>query len=138
MKKFLRFGLVAAFLCSPLIGQSANEATVQVQFVFAKNGARIERQLSDQITVTGAAMQAGVISVGTSDETVAKGDVGTIGVVYVHNMDATNYISVGSDGTNYPLKIKAGEVQVFRWNATDIHVKANTAACRLEFILVED
>ena len=79
-----------------------------------------------------------VISVGTADETLALGDVATNGYLWLHNLDGTNYITFGPDGSSYPVKLKAGEIALLRWNGAAIHAKANTAACQLEYALIED
>ncbi len=70
------------------------------------------------------------ISVGTSDETVALADVGTIGKVLILNLNDTHFVSLGSDGTLYPIKIKPGDFFIGQWNAAAIHLKADTGACR--------
>lgn len=70
------------------------------------------------------------ISVGTSDETVALGDIGTIGEIIILNLNATNFITCGPDGSSYPIKIKPGSYASVCWNAAAIHLKADTGACR--------
>lgn len=117
----------------------ASELQVQGQLSFSKSGAALSRVFpSTYFDVSGTAGVANIISVGTSDESLALGDISTIGWVYFKNLDATNYISVGSDGTLYPIKLKAGEFALMRWNAAAIHVKANTAICNMEYLLIPD
>lgn len=116
-----------------------SELQVQGSIAFTKSGALISRTFaSTYFDVSGTAGVQNVISVGTSDESLALGDISTIGWIYLKNMDATNYISVGSDGTLYPIKLKAGEFFLGRWNAAAIHAKANTGACNMEYILIPD
>lgn len=117
----------------------ASELQVQGLIAFAKSGASISRTFpSTYFDVSVTAGVQNVISVGTSDESLALGDISTIGWIYLKNMDSTNYISVGSDGTLYPIKLKAGEFCLCRWNAAAIHAKANTGACNMEYILIPD
>lgn len=79
-----------------------------------------------------------IVSVGTSDETLAKGDVATIGYIWLKNLGPTNYVEFGSDGTLYPLKLKVNEFALLRWNAAALHAKANTAACNVQYAMLSD
>src|SRR6266540_516474 len=45
---------------------------------------------------------------------------------------------IGADGTNWPLQLKAGESNLFRWNATDMHVRAAGPPVPIEDTLIED
>lgn len=117
----------------------SQELTIQAALAFSKSGAAISKTfLQTYFDVSGTAGIQSVIAVGTSDETLALGDISTIGWVYMKNLDPTNYISVGSDGTLYPLKMKPGEPMLVRWNAAAIHVKSNTAPCNMEYVLIPD
>jgi hypothetical protein len=80
-----------------------------------------------------------VASIGTIDEQLALGDVGgTPGWFFAKNKDATNYITLGGDGTNFFNKLKPGEGIAVRWNGAAINAKANVAACDLEYLLLPD
>lgn len=117
----------------------ASELQVQLSISFTKSGASLSRVFpSTYFDVSGTAGVANVIAVGTSDETLALGDVGTNGWLYMKNLDATNYITAGADGTLYNIKMKAGEPFLGRWNGAAIHVKANTAQCNMEYLLIPD
>lgn len=86
----------------------------------------------------GNAYQAGVQTVGTSEETIVKGDVGTIGFVWLRNTDATNYVEFGSTTGVYDTKLKAGEASIMRWNGTNVLAKANTSSVEVEYLIVEN
>lgn len=117
----------------------ANELQVAGSISFSKSSASLSKVFSNTyFTVSGTAGISNVISVGTGDESLALGDISTIGWVFFRNLDATNYISIGSDGTLYPIKLKAGEFALMRWNAAAIHAKANTGACDFEYLLIPD
>jgi hypothetical protein len=90
------------------------------------------------VNVTGKQVTHGSIATSTSDLTLNKGNVGTIGYCVFHNQDATNNITIGSDGTLFNLMLKPTEWSVVRWNATAIHVKASTSTPLLEYWIVED
>lgn len=117
----------------------ANELQVSGGISFTKSGATLSKNFSNTyFTVSGTAGVSNIISVGTGDESLALGDISTIGWVFFHNLDAINYISVGSDGTLYPIRLNAGEFALMRWNAAAIHAKANTGACNFEYLLIPD
>lgn len=117
----------------------AQELQVAGSISFTKVGATLSKVFTNSyFDVSGTAGISNVISVGTSDESLALGDISTIGWVYFKNLDGTNYISIGSDGTLYPIKLKAGEFALMRWNAAAIHAKANTGACNFEYLLIPD
>ena len=82
-------------------------------------------------------------SIGTSAETVSLGDISTNGVLYLRNLDETNYITFGpqSDaGTIEVLgKLKAGEFALLRLAPSIVlWAQADTAACLLDVKLFED
>lgn len=136
-----RYKIIAvAFVFSALIGGAfaANELNVNTTFTFTKNGATLQRSISGNVTVSGNISQYGVQTIGTSDETIPLGDVGTIGYVYIHNLDATNFVIFGSDGSVYPNKAKATEPALVRWNGAAVHIKANSGACKVEYAIIED
>lgn len=115
------------------------ELNVAGSIQFSKGGAAVGRIFQSAFfDVSGTSGIQNEISVGITDETLALGDITTIGWVYMKNLDPTNFIIVGSDGTLYPLKLKPGEPMFVRWNAAAIHVKANTAPCNMEYVLISD
>jgi len=61
--------------------------------------------------------------------------LGTPGYVYVRNMDTTNYVEVGITAS-YTIKLLAGDFALFP-AAAAIYAKANTAACNVEYIIIE-
>lgn len=115
----------------------ADELTVNLNILYRKNNVEHRLNLSDTVTVSGNATVRNVRNVATTDETLALGDVSTIGYVYLHNLDGTNYCSFGSDGSSYPIKLLAGEQGVFRWNAAALHAKANSSATKVEYWMIE-
>lgn len=115
------------------------EAVVQAALSFVKGGATLKFDFpSTYLDVAGNNGVENIADIGTSDETLALGDISTIGLVAMKNLDATNYILLGSDGTNYPIKLKPGEPFFGRWNGAAIHAKSNTASCRLHSLILPD
>jgi hypothetical protein len=116
----------------------ANEFTASVTGSFLKNAASDIFAASNSVTINGSYFNSGIQLVGTSDEVIALIDIGTVGWVFFKNLDATNYVLAGADGTNYCVKIQAGEACLFRWNGAAVHVKANTASVKLQYKIFED
>ena len=117
----------------------ANELALSWSMSFSKGGAAVSVSGSDNVDVSGTKYTKVVQNIGTVDETLALGDVSTIGFVIFKNLDGTNYVQIGADGSSYPVKLNAGETAgPFRWNGAAIHAKANTAACDLEYTLISD
>ncbi len=97
----------------------------------------------DAITITAPSITIAVansprigpttVSVATSDQTLAIGTIGTIGLVFVQNLDPTNYIEVGPSST-YSIKVPPASAQSFYCDGwTALHAKANTGACLLTY-----
>jgi hypothetical protein len=53
-------------------------------------------------------------------------------------LDTTNAVIIGSDGTNYPIKIKALSYGEFDWNAANVHGKSLAGTPYVEYTLIED
>ncbi len=117
----------------------ANELRINLTtFNFAKGTASANTQPQTiGVTVSGTHSSSGNQSIGTGDETVALVDVSTIGYVFLKNTDATNFMTIGPDGSSYPIKLAPGEFAVVRWNAAAIHAKADTATCILQYMIIE-
>uniref|UniRef100_A0A6M3IZP3 Uncharacterized protein n=1 Tax=viral metagenome TaxID=1070528 RepID=A0A6M3IZP3_9ZZZZ len=116
----------------------ADEITITVRMAFSKSGAKASRTENINVDVTGDAFTHEVQSVGTSEEELAQGaDLGTPGYIFLKNLDPTNYIEIGLTGS-YTIKLKAGEVTLFRLAGASVYAKANTAACLCEYIILED
>jgi len=117
----------------------ANELTLTVGMTFSKGGAEGQRSDSIQVTVTGDAFNHNVQEVGTTEEELAQNTIlGTPGYLFVKNLDATNYVEIGTTTTKYAVKLKAKEIALFRVDGTTIYAKANSAACNVEYWLIED
>lgn len=94
------------------------------------------------VNVAGDAYQSAVQNIGTTHEIIViPAEIATAGYIQFRNLDPTNYIEIGLlvSGTFYPCaKMKAGEPALFRAGTNSLYAKANTAACNLEMLAVED
>lgn len=116
----------------------ADELSLSFTLAFSKAASQtVTQSLSGLVTVSGTYTAGGTQLIGTADETLTfPADLATVGYCLFQNLDATNYIEIGNDGSNYPVRLLAGEKAMFRFNGT-IHAKANTGACKLAFTIIE-
>lgn len=95
-----------------------------------------------QITQTAQGAHSPVVSVGTSEEDLSVGDVGTLGVLCLRNLDSANYVQWGpkSAGSMVAVgRLKAGEVAYIRLEpGITLRWVANTAACKVQVMLLEN
>lgn len=119
----------------------ANEITTTVRFQcingnYDPGTISISGATFDQAAV-GA--QEGVQEIGTSEETLTATNLTTKGWLYMRNLDDANYIQWGPATTSYVGRLEAGEFALLRTEpAATIYLKANTAACDLQYRWLED
>ena len=113
------------------------EINFQTNFTYRKNGTVITRSVASIGDAAGSGAVQAIHSCATSDATLDKGDITNIGTIYLKNLDSTNYIDVGPDGTLYPIRLQPGCDCRLPWSGTTIHVKAHTAPCLLDYVLLE-
>lgn len=117
----------------------ADELNIVMAISFSKGGAVANRGESIQVDVTGDAFTHQVQAVGTSEEELAQGaDLGTPGYIFIKNLDDTNYVEIGSTTGVYDIKLKPGEIALYRHNSGTVYAKANTDTCNVEYWLIED
>src|SRR5882724_1470315 len=87
------------------------------------------------VPVTGGHHIYDEVTLSTSDAALSKGNVGTIGRFFAKNLDSTNNILIGSDGTLFPIILKPGEWIIGRWNAAAFHAKGSAATPKLLYLL---
>jgi len=115
----------------------ANELRIEAQLEYSKSGVKQNKHDSAYVDVSGDSFTHVVQEVDTSNELIVIGsDVATWGYVYLKNLDSTYYIEVGLT-SSYSIKLKAGEVAMFR-AAAALYARANTAAVDLEIIVIEE
>jgi len=93
------------------------------------------------IDVSGDAFVRFRQNVGTSEEALEVGDIGTLGWAFFINHDATNYVEISSgSGVQALIRVEAGEIAgPFRLSqGATLYATANTAAVDLEGLVIED
>lgn len=92
------------------------------------------------VSVAGSRMIHNRQEIGTSEEALILGDVAAGGFLIIVNRDATNFVELrsGTSATDF-VRLKPGEPALFRLSpdATAPYAIADTAACEVEYILVE-
>jgi hypothetical protein len=120
----------------------ANELTVNLASIgYLKGTVAINITPSPSplvINVTGLHSVHDTVALTTSDLVLSKGNIVTIGLVYLKNLDLTNVIQISDDGTVYALSLKPGEYFYFRWNAAAVHAKSVAGSPQLEYAMIED
>ena len=116
----------------------SDELSLRAYLSFSKGGAEVRRSEGITVDVTGETFTHEVQSIGTAEEDIVYcADIATPGYVLIINLDATNYVEIGITTGVYPIKLKAGEFALYRHNSTAFKAKANTAACLVEFVMIE-
>ena len=114
----------------------ASEISFSAQLSYSKSGASLSSQCSTVATVAGVKYADVVQTIATGGSTVTFGTVGTVGVFMLQNIDPTNFVDVGFDGTTYPVRLAAvsgtqGGFIIAPNNGSTIYARANVTGCNL-------
>ena len=118
----------------------ANEITISCSLAVSKNNyvdvLGLASTTFDQANEGGAGRMQ---NIGTSEETLDEGAVSTEGWLLMINLDSTNYVRWGFATGVYGGRMEPGEPALFRVNpSSTIYLIANTAACDVHYMLLED
>lgn len=94
------------------------------------------------VSVTGAGGHEDrrVVTVGTSEESFTiSTDIGNAGLIYMENLDSTNFVQFGYVTTEYWERLSPGVPHVLELEPTvaTLFMKADTAACQVVFHIFE-
>ena len=114
----------------------ANELTTKFSLQFSKNGdASTVPSISEVLDVTGAPRVDTTLTIGTTEEALGVGDVAAAGgVMFIQNLDNTNYVEIGLTGS-YPFRIRAGGWAKIEASSLSLYAKADTAAVLIRYML---
>ena len=74
-----------------------------------------------------------------AEENLDKGEITTVGWFILKNLDDTNFVTLGTVTGQLPIKVKPGAmVGPVSVSATNIIAQADTAAVKVQFLLVEE
>lgn len=120
----------------------ANELTVSVSASLVNGNHRASfAPGAIQVTQAAQGMHGPVVSVGTSEEDLAVGDVGTLGWLFLRNLDPTNFVTYGPKDTTMKAfgRLEPGEIACLRLEpGITLRWQADTAACKVQVMLLED
>ena len=114
----------------------ADEIKFNGTFSVLKSYLSFAVNIQNVITLTGSNYIGGAPTIGTTEEALPMGDVATAGWAVFRNLDATNYVEIGTVpvATFVPfLKLKPGEWFACRLGTNAPYAKANTASCVLDY-----
>lgn len=117
-----------------------DEITLSASLGMKKNGVSESMQrLAEQFDMSGTDYFRGTQTIGTSEEALDIGDIGTCGYMLIVNLDEDNYVSIRpGSGTANLVKLDAnGGMALFKLAMNTPHAIANTAACQVEYLLLE-
>jgi hypothetical protein len=118
----------------------ANELTVSCSLRYSKSGREVTKSYGGvAVTVSGTRAIVNQQTIGITEEAIVVGDIGTSGYLIAKNLDATNFVSIRpGTGTANLVKLKAGEVCMFRLALNGPWAIADTAPCDVEFTIISD
>ena len=87
------------------------------------------------VTMTGTDFVDDTQDIPTSNTAITEGQIGTLGLVFILNLDSTNYVEIGLT-SSYTVKLLAGEFCVFP-AAASLFAQANTATVKIQKFLLE-
>lgn len=116
----------------------SKEIQVSWTLRYSKNNVSAAHSASFYVDQAGDKYVANVQIIGTTEEAMDKGDIGTISYISLKNLDATNYVQAGITTGVYSIKVLAGAGALLAWNsATAPLLKANTAPVEIDYLAVE-
>jgi len=118
----------------------ANELELNISYVFRDGDVEIDNSSEDPtyVDVVTPTYITSIMSVGTTAEAIPLGDVATPGFGYFRNLDETNFVDLYvSNGGSRFARLYPGEPFLGRLgpDVTAPYIKADTAACRVEYAL---
>jgi hypothetical protein len=120
----------------------ANEISISAALTASKNGVTVSSgSQAINVTMTGSDMIAQTQNIGTAAELINKGDVTTIGCLFIKNLDPTNYVELALEVgmTNKVARLDPGGIALYKpVSGTTIYARANTAACDCLVVIAEE
>ena len=117
----------------------ADEIAVIAGLSFEKGGKSASiAAIRQTIDMTGGDYVHRNQTIGTSEEALDIGDIGTPGWCGFTNLDGTNFISLrAGSGLANMIKVLPGETVVFRLATSTPYAIADTGACDSEYLILE-
>lgn len=116
----------------------ANELTLNLSVNYRKNAVSMSMTSgSVGITVTGDDYIRGTYTATTSSTAIPLGSVTSPGYCTITNKDASNYVEIlDAVAGNVCIRVLPGDWAVFRFTTTAPAIKAHTASCKVEYMII--
>jgi hypothetical protein len=119
----------------------ADEVYGQIVIRYAKNGIDEGKSYSNSVDATGDHLVKNVQDVTTTAAAISLAGVSTPKHLFARNLDATNYVEIGTGtgGSFVPFaKLEVDGLPMFvPLSTTAPTAKANLATCKVEFFIIE-
>ena len=117
----------------------ADELTVTAGLSYSNTGVSMNVTGTDKVTVAANFAIHSIYTVTVAGAALPLGSIASPGFIRIKNTDAVHFVMLGNAGDTPVIKIKAGEVQVFRLStAITPFIYADTANVVVEYMLVSD
>lgn len=118
----------------------SKELSISGLVKFSKGNVSATLGHSMSLDVTGTKYSKFIQLVGTSEEAIELGDLGsTPGQIIAINRDATNFVSIRSaSGAADLIKIRPGSFAIFELAADAPYIIADTEDCEVEMLIIQD
>lgn len=122
----------------------ANEITLNLSALIVNGNYRDTFDVNGQIVIdqANAGADGGIVEIATAETTISLTRLTTEGLLFMRNLDGTNFIEFGPDSGGSMVaigKLKPGEIALFRLKpGVTLKAQADTAACDLYVKCLED
>ena len=123
----------------------ANEKSVSITLAVKNGDLDRSRKVNNlKLNQTNARAVGNTQTVGTTEELLAVGDLTTPAECYLRNLDSTNFVTVGVKpaATYYPaFRLKASSAMPLCGlieSGVSLYVKADTAACDIDILILDE
>ena len=117
----------------------ANEISLDLNVRARKGNLDLPRRIRAKFDLTGTNYFAQIQNVGTAQEDLAIGDdITTPGFAIIINHDDANFVTLSRDGIDSFAKLRPGWPALIPLDGTTYYIQADTAACDVEVIVLEE
>jgi len=116
----------------------SNEISLSGSLRFVKEAANESLDYKCKADFEGTKFIKYIAAVGTTEEAIDLGDIGTPGYMMVINRDPTNFVSIRSGtGAANLIKVRPGKFALFEIASAAPFIIADTESCHVEFLIIE-
>lgn len=116
----------------------SNELNAVASLNFNKGGANLGVANQNATDISGSLYADVIRLVPTSPTVITFGNITGVGWFMVQNLDNTNYVDIGFDGSTWPIRLKAdqnsgntGGFVLAQGNSCTVYGRSNTSPCNV-------